>query len=643
MADLSPDEMADFPSDMGEQLRLSKTLKTIDIRQWDVCSAFLEGRQYLNYDRTSGNFLQMDPMGAVKSKATVNVLLPIWRSQVSRLSVNYPSIAVTPTSPDSAEVSKAIACQEALKWYWGTERLEYKFAELVKWLLQVGNGGLHTYWDSVKSKIATDCVDPYDLFFEANCLSPEESQWIAVRRLEGKKELMAAYPDKVDQIKSVGSPVNRDTWNNRQTQYPAHRVETYDIYWKDGRHGFCLSDGIYLDKARTPGNVVPVQFVRYSDIKNKLWGLGMVYNALDSQAQLNKSRNLVFENSETTANPVWMIPTSCDVDPKSITNKPGSKIFYNPIGGKPELARGGELPSYFLQNTQMILGEINDLTGSQDTSRGKKAVGVSSGVAIEAITQNDVGQLQLTQSNIEKAACEMATVVLTFMQAMYTSPQMVRMLDNTGRVIFKQLSQTDLIENPEVWIEAGSLFRNEAEDRDQQTMQLYNAKLLTPEQTLERLSGRFGNSQAVKKMVAFSKAQDILAAVKTGQYDVVIRSTEDLSALVQVFTEFSETPDYYGLPLPVQDQIWNILVAMTNPALKDPNAQASIVWPQAPPALAPPPQGPGMQAEGVGPIMNGNTLPPPPPPEDAAVVPQVEMPQVPFKAAPPSDRGGRLQ
>jgi hypothetical protein len=384
--------------------------------------------------------------------------------------------------------------------------------------------------------------------------------------------------------------------------------------------------------------------VRYTDIESKLYGLGMVFNALDAQAQLNKARNTVFENADATANPPWLIPTTCDVDPKTINNKPGSKIFYNPIGGKPQLERGGELPSYFMQNIQMIMGEINDMTGSHDTARGKKAVGVSSGIAIESITQNDVGQLQMTQSNIEQAACDLTTVVLTYMKHYYTEPQMIRMLDNTGRVIFKQLSGTDMIQDPQVWLEAGSLFRNESEDRDQQTMQMYNAKLITPEQTMERLSYRFGNAVAVKKMVAMSKAQDVLAAVKTGQFDVVIRSTEDISAMTEVFKEFTEVPEYYDLPLQVQDTIWNILVAMTDPANKDPNRQASVIWPKAAPVPMPQPE--GQQVEGLSPVLAGDSVPLPEMPQ-AGMPPQQALPHevsgdVPFRAPSPANAQGRL-
>ena len=55
---------------------------------------------------------------------------------------------------------------------------------------------------------------------------------------------------------------------------------------------------------------------------------------------------------------------------------------------------------------------------------------------------------------------------------------MMRMMDDFGRVIHQELKQEDLMDDPEVFLQAGSLFRKEAHDRDAKVMELFNLGLI---------------------------------------------------------------------------------------------------------------------------------------------------------------------
>lgn len=621
MADLYDDDK--FPQDMMEQLKRSQTLRTVDAAQWSMSLAFLEGRQYLLWDNKANTFVQSEQALQGRNKATINLTMQFYRSLVAHLSVNYPSIAITPTSPDYEALLSQQASEQALKWYWGTERMEYVFNHMIKWLVSCGNGALHTYYDPDQKKIRTESVAPFDLFFEPYCLSPDESNWIGIRHIYDKKALAASFPEFSEQIKKSPPPSNRDIYNARNAQYPEHRVEVMDVYWRDGRHGACLADGTWLYRERTPDNVFPVQFVRFTDIPMRLWGLGVVYLLLDLQCQYNKGRNTIFNNSDLMVNPAWLLPNTCDLNPNRFTNKPGLVLPFNPIGGPPIRVGAPELPAYFQNSLSQIASEMMDLAGMHSTTLGKLAHGITAGVAIEGIAKQDTGQLQLTQSNLEQAACDLATVVLTYMKHYYTEAQQIQMFDTTtGRTVYRELKGTDVIDHPHITLEAGSLFRNEAEDRDQKTMEMLKAGLITPEEAKQRLSYRLGNAAAIKKMTSYSHAKDMLGAVKMG-LKVAIRSTEDLSAFEEVFSEFSETPEYYKLPVPVQDEIWKMLCAIGEARVTIKQGQYKLVWPLPEPPPAPPVDA---QAAPGGPLPPGPlSMPPQQDPNAPVPVPPSEV------------------
>lgn len=121
---------------------------------------------------------------------------------------------------------------------------------------------------------------------------------------------------------------------------------------------------------------------------------------------------------------------------------------------------------------------MQDVAGIHSVSLGKRAVGISSGKAMNVITSRDMSQLQITQTRIEKAAARIAETTLMLMKQFYDQPKMMRMMDQAGQVIFNQLDATNLNDDPEVFIEAGSLFRNEALDRDAKVLELLQLGLI---------------------------------------------------------------------------------------------------------------------------------------------------------------------
>jgi hypothetical protein len=87
--------------------------------------------------------------------------------------------------------------------------------------------------------------------------------------------------------------------------------------------------------------------------------------------------------------------------------------------------------------------------------------------------------------NIEEAVKNLAECTIMLMKEHYNEPKMIRMMDGLGKLIFKELQNTDIVDNPEVFIEAGSLFRNEALDRDAKILQLSLLKKVLTLKSLE--------------------------------------------------------------------------------------------------------------------------------------------------------------
>jgi hypothetical protein len=204
-----------------------------------------------------------------------------------------------------------------------------------------------------------------------------------------------------------------------------------------------------------------------------------------------------------------------------------------------------------------------DVSGIHSTSLGKRAVGITSGKAMQTMAELDMSQLQQTQLRIEDRMSKVAENVLGLMKLYYTQSRMVRMFDSAGKIIFKQINNLDITDSPEVFIEAGSLFRTEAQDRDRKVYDMLELGLIQPDQALKELSFRTGNKFVMAKMESMAHAQELLQAASIG-YDIEIFKSDDLSSFLQVFGDFIRTPAYYELGEERQEYIRDVFIAIEN-------------------------------------------------------------------------------
>ena len=109
------------------------------VRIWDLCLLFLQGRQQIVYDRTSGDLRRARVDGQT---VTINLILNMYRNLQSRLEVAYPGTTVLPSSPGAEDIIKAKTAEAALQYYWQEQRMSEVYSDLLGWILSCGSGAV---------------------------------------------------------------------------------------------------------------------------------------------------------------------------------------------------------------------------------------------------------------------------------------------------------------------------------------------------------------------------------------------------------------------------------------------------------------------------------------------------------------------
>ena len=550
-----------FPTDMKGRIVDSEGSKRENKRAWDLALLFLAGNQWLSYDVNLGRYELVRPKRGGNVHATVNLLLNMYRNILSRLTVNYPSVAVIPATPAPDDVTKAKATELFLEYHWNVDDLKDTLSLSFSYLLTMGTCALHTYYDPSKKRVTTVAHHAYDIFFEAGVTTPDESEWIALRTYHTKDELKKAYPEHSEAIREASTTHENETPVGMTI--PKNRVETYEVYWRDGRHAIVMN-GTYLFKEEDAlVDPFPIQVIRYTVVPTRLWGLGLIEPLVDLQWFYNKARSQVIQNAELMANPKILIPKTAGVPTNAFTDRPGEKIYYNATGGKPEMLVPSPLPGYIMDNMSRIQAEMGDVAGIHSVTLGRRAVNVSSGAAIAELASKDLSQLEITQAYIERATKNTAKVICLLAKSHYSEGKYIRMMDEFGEVIHREMSNEDLVSDPEVFIQAGSLFRKEAHDRDAKVMELFQLGLVDKSTAMYELSFRTSNAQVSEKVRSLAHAQEILDGVKQGMM-VEIYATDDLDSFERVFKDFMQGNEFYDMPVNLQDYVSDVYTSIVS-------------------------------------------------------------------------------
>ena len=555
----SKSDEPDFPKDPASMITRSKNDRNLDKEVWDLCAQFLQGNQWLRWrDKDEIWRTIVDKQDSQFERITVNNILVRYRNVRSRLSLAYPSIAVMPASTSPEDITKAKASELAISYLWKADDLEGKFDKAIGHLLTFGCAGLHTYYDEYLGRPTVEVFSPYDIFPEPDCSSFEDCDWCAIRTFHTKRDLLETYgvTPKLRKLIEANasapmSPVSEGANYTDGERHPKNRIELYEFYWRDGRHGIALND-VWLYKGYEDKYDYPIEIIEYSNIPTKLWPLGLVMPMIDPQYQYNKTRSRIGANVAVHSSPVWMVPRGAGVAKTALSNRPNSVVMYNQGAGKPTRDAPPPVSSGAFTHAEMLVREIDDASGTYRTMMGQREPGIHSGTAIREMANQGVTQLQMTQASIERAAVRVAKRMLKLMAANIETSKVITAFDSSGLIVSQAIANTNLSETPEVFFQAGSMFRDNAAERERALLDQFDRGLITPQEYRQQSTFRSGPVFAVQRMESISHFRELLEAAKAG-YIIEIPPWADLEAFRIVWEQFMKSPEYYSLePAPWQ-------------------------------------------------------------------------------------------
>ena len=582
----------DKPSTMLDDSRQSKGSHE---HNWALTIKYLQGHQWShNVDDRAALDIQLT-RGAKARRVTANRMLPIYRTQMSRLEADFPGVVVMPASDSSEDAVKSQSAQLALRYQWHADDHLRKLHQAAGMLLTCGTAALHTFVrpSSAGPRVTTEVVGPLDLFFEKDCGDVRDSRWVAIRQFWTREELLENYEGDAKAIKAIKAVAPKRTDQDGEAAHgvlhlggiltrrnPSDRLETYEIYWRDGRHAIVLEDA-YLWQGEIDPEYFPIEVIQWTTIYTETWSPAPLGQLVNLQWAYNAVLTNMLRNIEHLCHPKLLVPRGAQIERSAWTDRAGGIITYNASGGEPREVRLNAITQGEMEYLALMRGEVDNTSSTSATSRGHREAAVKSGIHAQTLAGLDAASIAETQSSIEKALSRAWRCTLHLMQEYYTESTMMRMLDQFGRVVHRAIQSTDLSETPEVFIEAGTLFRDGATERRAAILELAQLGLVTPDEAREALSFNSSMPGISEKIQALAHASQLIMGVASG-LPIEIYLSDDLQAVSRIFGEFMRTETFYALDDVPQDYLAAVLQRVDAVRAGAIQPMGGMVWPPPP-------------------------------------------------------------
>lgn len=164
-------------------------------------------------------------------------------------------------------------------------------------------------------------------------------------------------------------------------------------------------------------------------LPREFYGQSEIEQLKSPQNIFNKLISFTLDCMTLTGNPVWLVPNGSGVNPRKLINRPGLVVEYN--GEEPpRRAEGTQLQPYILQMIDRMEKWFNDVSGTQDVSRGIQPGAVTAASAIDSL--RDAAQTRIRQKmrNMDSYLQSVGTQYVSRVLQYYTQARVFRVTNN---------------------------------------------------------------------------------------------------------------------------------------------------------------------------------------------------------------------
>lgn len=534
--------------------------RTTTERQWYLNLAFFLGKQNVALVRPTvgpitSTRLWVPPAPYYRSRPVINRIRSTIRTELSQLTGNRPNASIVPASSEDRDMYAAMAGEQI--WYnlYTDHKLRRKIRTAMWWTLICGTGYIKSYWDFSKGSVdeasgkteGDVCFIPETPFHVMIPDFREESlegqPWLIHAQAKSPEYIKMNFPEAMPSSQNA-SEILEDSFLNligTKTGSNQKSVLVLECWIKPGQHPqfpegafyTVIGDKIVQGYQGLPFTHGEFPFAKFDHIPSgKYYSTSLVEDLIPLQKEYNRTRGQIIEAKNRMAKP-QLLAARGSVDPSKITSEPGQVIEFIPGFPPPTPLALTPLPNYVLEELNNIKDDWSDLAGQHEVSHGQVPPGVTAATAISYLQERDESKLSHTFDSLEEGIEKLAKMALSYVHDYWQTERIIRITGPDGSFDAMAFKGSDLENNLDIRIEAGSALPTSKAAKQALIMDLMKMGFIDPQKGLEVMD--MGGINKLYEQVQVDRRQAMRENLKMAQVtaDVMMQYNEQNAAMMQ--------------------------------------------------------------------------------------------------------------
>lgn len=205
-----------------------------------------------------------------------------------------------------------------------------------------------------------------------------------------------------------------------------------------------ISNNVVLEDRENPfnhGNFPFARLINYM-LPREFYGISDVEQLESPQIIFNKLVSYALDVLTIMGNPIWLVPTSSGVDTDNLFNRPGETVEYDG-SSPPQRVEGVQLQPYVFGLIDRMKKWFDDISGSQEVSRGARPEGVDTGIVITRLQEAGQTRLRLKSRMLDALLQECGQQYVSNVLQFYKTPRIIRLTGKESASTYFKMSIED--------------------------------------------------------------------------------------------------------------------------------------------------------------------------------------------------------
>ena len=443
-------------------------------KQWLINLNYLSGNQYCEI-AANGEVEETEKYYFWQTRNAYNHIAPVVDSRIARLTRSCPIMTVRAQGEEEADLKTAKLTDALLKSAYSRTNMAEVIAKATKWSEVCGTSFYSVYWDSEAGKylgevdgepiyegdVKVEAISPFEIFPDSLCSeSIDDCQSVIRARAVRVCDIEKTYGVSLEG-KDIGVfSLNGKNFFSESEENLLHGavvvIEKYEkptSEFPNGKH-IVVAENQLLHYGELPyvnGNegrkVIPFIQQNSIDKAGSFFATSIIERIIPVQRAYNavKNRKQEFLN-RLTMGVMTVEDGSVDVDDLAEEGlSPGKIVVYRQGSNPPSMIGTGNIPNDLIYEEERLTNEFILISGVSEFSRTSQvAANVSSGVALQILTEQEDARLASTGENLKRAVKGVAKQMIRLFKQFANQTRLLRVAGETGKVELYYFNSSDL-------------------------------------------------------------------------------------------------------------------------------------------------------------------------------------------------------